>query len=327
MAAPAPQPASGRRLRYVAREVVRSQEFWLLLALLAMCTYFSVRVPNFLKLITLRSVALQSAVEGIIAVGMTLVIISGGIDLSVGSVLGAAGVTCTLLMSKGVPVPVAIAATLALGAAVGSFNGALVAYVRIPPFIVTLAMLTMARGYAMLVTNSQTVREYPKAFNAIGSGMVLAVPVPVWLLGAAFAGGYVVLRHTRFGRHVYAVGGNAEAARLAGVPVRRTIVLVFCIVSTLAALAGMIQAGRLGAGVPKEGQEAELRVIAAVVLGGTSLMGGEGSLLGTLIGAFVIGFLNKGLGLRGVNYFWQLVVIGGVILAAVALNQVRRRLR
>ena len=320
-----PQGAAGRGASGVVREAVRSQEFWLLVALAGMCTVFSLRVPGFFHLATLRSVALQTAVEGIIAVGMTMVIISGGIDLSVGSVLGAAGVTATLLMQRGVPIPVA--ATLVLGVLVGGFNGCLVAYVRIPPFIVTLAMLSMARGYAMLLTNSQTVREYPKGFNAVGGALLLGIPVPVWVLAAVFAAGYVVMRHTRFGRHVYAVGGNAEAARLAGVRVRRTLIGVYCAISALAALAGTINAGRLGAGDPTEGQGAELNVIAAVVLGGTSLMGGEGSLLGTLIGAFVIGFLHKGLGLQGVNYFWQLVVIGGVILAAVALNQIRRSLR
>ncbi|MFW6162717.1 MAG: ABC transporter permease [Planctomycetota bacterium] len=324
MASPDEQEARWRRLW---REAARTQEFWLVVALVTLCGVFSLWVPGFFDVRTLRSVALQSAVEGIIAVGMTMVIISGGIDLSVGSLLAAAGMTCTLLMSRGMPVPAAIACTLALGAVVGAFNGALVAYVRIPPFVVTLAMLSMARGYAMLLTDSASVSDYPKAFNVLGSGTLLWVPVPVWLLAAVFAAGYVVLRHTRFGRHVYAVGGNAEAARLAGVPVRRTLVLVYCTISTLAALAGMIHAGRLGAGVPKEGQGAELNVIAAVVLGGTSLMGGEGSLLGTLIGVFVIGFLNKGLGLQGIGFFWQLIIIGGVILAAVGLNQVRRRLR
>jgi len=331
MASPTPNhEAAGRATgqgRRLGHEVLRSQELWLFVTLVAMCAVFSVRVPGFLELATFRNVALQSAVEGIIAVGMTLVIISGGIDLSVGSVLGAAGVTATLMMARGVPVAVAVACTLALGALVGCFNGFLVAWVRIPPFIVTLAMLSMARGYAMLLTNSRTVKDYPRSFNWLGSGTVAGLPAPVWLMGAVFAGGYVVLRHTRFGRHVYAVGGNAEAARLAGVPVRRTIVGVYCLLSALAALAGMINAGRLGAGDPTEGKEAELHVIAAVVLGGTSLMGGEGSLLGTLIGAFVIGFLHKGLGLQGVDYFWQLVIIGTVILAAVALNQVRRRLR
>ena len=325
---PSPTPAAGPPLRRIGRDVFRSQQFWLLVALVCMCGFFGLREPRFFEVTNFRTVALQSSVRAIMAVGMTMVIISGGIDLSVGSVLAAAGVTATLLMTHGMPLALAMALTLGLGALVGAFNGFCVAFVRIPPFIVTLAMLSIARGYAMLVTGSASIIGYPDAFNAIGSGFVAgAVPVPVAIMAGVFAGGYVLLRHTRFGRHVYAVGGNAEAARLAGVPVRRTLVGVYCLIGVLAALAGLINAGRLGSGEPTTQEGIELHVIAAVVLGGTSLMGGEGSLLGTLIGAFVIGFLRNGLVLLRVSSYWQLVIIGCVILAAVALNQVRRRLR
>jgi ribose transport system permease protein len=307
--------------------VVRAQEFWLIVGLLLMCAIFGVREPRFLEMSNFRTVALQSSIRAIVAVGMTLVIISGGIDLSVGSIVAAAGVTATLVVDRGASVPMAMAAGALLGAAVGLFNGSLVAYVKIPPFIVTLAMLSIARGYAYLVTESQSVFGYPEEFNVIGQGFLLGLPVPVWIMVAAFACGYVVLQHTRFGRHVYAIGGNAEAARLAGVRVGWTLVLVYGINGLLAGLAGLINAGRLGSGEPTTAQGFELEVIAAVVLGGTSLMGGEGTLLGTFIGAFVIGFLSNGLIMLRVDPYWQYVVIGSVILAAVALNQVRRRVR
>jgi ribose transport system permease protein len=324
---PAPAAASASRLRHVAREAFRSQELWLLVGLAALCAVFGTLAPRFLEFTNFRTVALQTSTSAIMAVGMTMVIISGGIDLSVGSLLGAAGITATLLLQQGLPIPLAIGATLIAGVLLGAFSGYLVAFIKIPPFIVTLAMLSIARGYAMLVTRSESVFGYPEAFNVLGQGFALGVPLPVWLMAGTFVAGYVVLQHTRFGRHVYAVGGNAEAARLAGVPVRRTLLLVYTANAVLAALAGIIHAGRLGSGEPTAGQGEELKVIAAVVLGGTSLMGGEGSLFGTLIGALVIGFLSNGLVLLRVDPYGQHVVIGAVILAAVALNQLRRRVR
>ena len=329
MSAPAsaPSPRHPSRLRRLARDVVRAQEFWLLIGLACICAVFGWSEPRFLEVSNFRTVALQSSIRAVMAVGMTLVIISGGIDLSVGSVLAASGITAALCMQSGMPVGWAIVVALLLGSAIGAFNGSLVAYIKIPPFIVTLAMLSIARGYAMLVTGSESVFGYAESFNCVGQGFVLGIPVPVLIMVGVFAAGYVVLQHTRFGRHVYAIGGNAEAARLAGVPVRRTLVLVYCINGLLAALAGLINAGRLGSGEPTTGEGIELHVIAAVVLGGTSLMGGEGSLLGTFIGAFVIGFLRNGLVLLRVDPYWQLVVIGGVILAAVAVNQLRRRVQ
>jgi ribose/xylose/arabinose/galactoside ABC-type transport system permease subunit len=222
-------------------------------------------------------------------------------------------------------VPLGIGAGVALGSAIGALAGLLVARFSIPPFIVTLALMTICRGLVFMVTGGFTEGELPEGFGTLGRGHVWIVPVPVILMALLFAAGHLVLRQTPFGRHVYAVGGNEEASRLAGIRVRRLKVAVYALNGLLAGLAGVTLAARLGAGAPNSGLQYELDVIAAVVVGGTSLSGGRGSMLGTLGGTAFIGVLNNGLNLANVDPYTQKVALGLVILAAVGLDRLQSR--
>jgi erythritol transport system permease protein len=283
------------------------------------------------------------AINAILAIGMTFVIVSGGIDLSVGSVAGLAGMIAGALIAEGVTLQSAgvviyphaslvVVVSIAAGMVLGAVNGLLVSRLRVAPFIATLGVLYVARGTALLLSGGAT---YPNlggspllgntGFTWLGAGFLLGVPVPIWIMaGLALAAVFVAAR-TPFGRQVYAVGGNERAALLAGVQVRRVKVRVYVISGACAALVGVLIAAQLGAAHPATGETFELNAIAAVVLGGTSLMGGRGTIVGTLVGAFVIGVLADGLVLLGVSEFWQMVIKGLVIVLAVILDQFQRR--
>lgn len=286
----------------------------------------------------LLNVGRQISFEALIAFGMTLVIITGGIDLSVGSLVAFTGVVAALAMrvllpsGEGVAIAGGLAAGIAAGAAVGSGSGLVITRLRLPPFLVTLSAMLIARGAGFILCRGEPIYEgLPPGLVALGRGFVLepvigrALPVPVaaMLVGAALA--HVLLARTVFGRSVVAIGSNEEAARLSGIPVARTRLLVYSITGALAGLVGVMNVGKLMAADPKIAEMWELNVIAAVVVGGTSLFGGRGSIAGTLIGALVIGVLNNGLNLLHVQHFWQQVVLGAVILAAALLDAAMAR--
>ena len=314
-------------------QLARFQSF---LALALMGIALGLASPNFLTVDNTMNVLRQISINLCLSLGMTLVILSGGIDLSVGSVLALAGAVAAGLLKNGLAlphfnllvqftVPGAIVAGIAVGLAVGWANGVAVTRFRLPPFVATLGMLSIARGLTMLWTGGFPITGLGDAFGRLGTGRALGVPMPVWISAALVAVFIAVTRRTTFGRHVYAVGGNERAATLSGLAVPRIKLLVYTLGGGLAAVAGVLVTARLDSATPNAGIGYELDSIAAVVIGGTSLSGGRGSILGTVLGCLIIGVLNNGLFLLDVSPFWQQVVKGFVILAAVALDKMGAR--
>ena len=300
-----------------------------LLPLLSFALLFillSVLTPYFLTVENLSSVARQTAVINIIAIGMTLVIISGGIDLSVGSVLAFSGVCGTLLMERGVGILASTLLGTLSGVAWGLVNGLIVTQFRVPPFIATLGTMGMTRGLTLLMTDGIPVTSIPKSFGRLGDGNLLrVVPVPVVVLLGVGLMMSCILRYTRLGRYAYAMGGNRQSAYLSGINLTSYTLVIYSMLGALTGLAGMIEASRLVTGQPTAGEGYELRVIAAVVIGGGSLNGGVGTVLGTTIGAFIMSLLNNGCNLLGISPFIQQILIGGIIILAVAADEFRRR--
>jgi ribose/xylose/arabinose/galactoside ABC-type transport system permease subunit len=301
--------------------VKKLSNYIIVLAILLECAVFAFLAPAFFSLDNLVNVALSIAVIGILAVGMTFVILTGGIDLSIGSVVALAGVCAALATVQTGSSLLGFALAVFVGVLFGVFNGTFVAYFKVPPFVVTLAVLTIARGLAFILAEGRSIGNLPESFAWLGKTSILGVPLPVLLMLATFAAGWFVLRHTTFGRYVYAVGGNAEAAFLAGVNVKATTFWVYVLNGLLVGIAAVALASRLGAGVPNSGLQYELDVIAAVVVGGTSLAGGRGSVVTTLLGAVFIGVLNNGLNLRGTDPYLQKIWLGAVILVAVLFDR------
>ncbi|ABG92654.1 MULTISPECIES: ABC transporter permease subunit [Rhodococcus] len=293
------------------------------LALIVLIAVFSTVAPYFLSVDNLFDVARQISVTAILGAGLTFVIMTGGIDLSVGSAVGVTAFVAVALSINGAPAPVALLGALAAGLIIGLINGALVAGLGLASFIVTLAALTYLRGVTYVGTDGKTLFSTDLGYAVLGHGSLLGVPIPVLVMAAVFAGGWYLLNRTVFGRWVRAVGGNAEAARLAGIPVRRVLTTVYVISGICAAVGGIIASARLQSAVPDLGAGYELSAIAAVVLGGTSLMGGRGSLIGTLVGAAIIGVLVNGMTLLDVSTFYQQIIQGAVIVLAVALDRLR----
>lgn len=298
--------------------------FVILGAILLEAIVFAAIAPQFFSIENLVNVALSIAVIGVLAVGMTFVILTGGIDLSIGSVVALGGVAAAIVTQQTGFASLGFAAAVGIGLMSGAFNGAAIAYFRVPPFVVTLAVLTIARGLAFIYSEGRSIGDLPESFGRFGKSVFLGVPYTVWLMIAAFAGGWFVLRNTTFGRYVYAVGGNREAAFLSGINVKSVILRVYVLNGLLVGLAAIALASRLGAGVPNSGLQYELDVIAATVVGGTSLSGGRGSVVSTLFGTIFIGVLNNGLNLVGVDAYVQKIVLGAVILLAVLADQFNR---
>ncbi len=313
--------AGGRRLQWQ-----RIAEYVIVVAIVLESIVFAVIAPQFFSVPNLVNVALSIAITGIMAVGMTAVILTGGIDLSVGSVAALAGVVAALIAVDGGTGAVLCGglAALGIGLVVGLFNGIMVAQFRVPPFVTTLAMLTICRGLAFIVTGGRSIGDLPTSFEFMGKKRLLGVPLPVILMFLVFAAGWFVLKRMTFGRYVYAVGGNREAAYLAGVNTKRVTLLVYVLNGLLVGLAGLVLASRLGAGVPNSGLQYELDVIAAVVVGGASLNGGRGSVVATFWGAVFIGVLNNGLNLAGIDPYMQKIALGVVILLAVLADQLNK---
>lgn len=304
-------------------------EFGISLALLIEVVLFSQLSPYFFTAENILNVSLQISITAIIAVGMTLVILTAGIDLSVGALVAWSGVIATSVLQRDLPFaasfPLALIAGLGIGAISGAFAGWLITRLNITPFIVTLALMTIWRGAAYMYTDGRPIWGLPDAFSSLGSGRVFGIPLPTIMMIAIYLIAYVMLTKTRFGRHIYAAGGNKEAARLSGINTESVLMQVYVICGMLAALSGILLASRMNSGQPNAGQMYELDVIAAVVVGGTSLFGGRGSIAGTFIGAMLIGVLRNGLNLLNVGSYVQMVVLGVVILMAVMLDQVRKQ--
>ena len=296
-----------------------------LLVLMALVSLFS---PNFMTLDNQLNILRQTSINAIIAMGMTFVILTAGIDLSVGSVLAFAGAVCASLIAADTPIVFALLASLGVGALLGAANGFVISHFGVQPFIATLVGMTMVRGLTLVYTEGRPIStgDFQVAFDfyELGGGYLLGIPLPVLIAALVFALCWAVLRHTRFGRHVYAVGGNEQVARLSGVAVGRVKGLVYSLSGMLAALAGIILTARLESAQPTAGTAYELDAIAAVVLGGTSLAGGRGWIFGTLVGALIIGVLNNALNLMNVSSYYQMVAKGAVILLAVVIDSYGR---
>ena len=315
------------------------------IALIVLVVIFSVLSPAFLTTGTLTILASHVALNAILALGMTFVILTGGIDLSVGSIVGLAAMIAGGLIDQGLVLQVfdvtiyfnvwiVILLTLAVGVIVGAVNGFVITRFNVAPFIATLGMLYVARGAALLRSDGATFPNLvgkPELGNTgypfVGSGILLGLPVPIWLMVVFGAAAAFVAYKTPLGRQVFAIGGNERAAELAGVQVKRVLLLVYMLSGFCAAMVGLIISSQLVAAHPATGETFELNAIAAVVLGGTSLSGGRGSIGGTIIGAFVIGVLGDGLVLLGVSEFWQTVIKGVVIVLAVVIDQLQQRLQ
>ncbi len=295
-------------------------------ALIVVFVFLSFASPVFLTADNLFNIGTQTAVVAVIAIGMTLVIITAGIDLSVGSVAALSGVLGVILMvNAGLPPVLGIAGGILVGATCGLVNGLLVSSAGLNPFIATLGMLTVARGLVFITTGAVAVFGAPESFRLLGQGRIGPIPIPIMVIVLAAVLGYVVLSRTKLGRYAYAMGSNPEAARLSGIPIRWYLTSVYVISGALAGLGGMIAASRVNSGQPNYGVGLELDVIAAAVIGGASLFGGQGTIVGTLIGAFLIALIRNGAVLLNVDIFYQSVIIGVVIWLAVFWDQYRRR--
>lgn len=303
-----------------------------LAALLLMCVAMAFLSENFLTTANFFNVLRQTSVNLCIAVGMTLVILTGGIDLSVGSVLALSGAVAAGLAHQGFSVEGAnlfvgftfwgcCFAALIIGAVFGCFNGLLVTRFKVPPFVATLGVMTIARGLTMLYTGGFPITNLGGGFEFVGTGWLLGIPMPVWIAVVIIVIFAFFLKKTRTGRYIYAIGGNEKASLLSGIRVDRVVLLVYTLAGILAAVAGVLVTSRLDSAQPNAGSGYELDAIAAVVIGGGSLSGGRGTIVGTVIGALIIGVLNNGLVLLNVSPFWQQVVKGFVILLAVIMDR------
>jgi ribose transport system permease protein len=300
-------------------------KFKSIIGLIIFSVIISFLSPRFLTLPNMLNVFRQTSINAVIAAGMTFVILTGGIDLSVGSVLAFSGAICASLIASGTNVVIAIILALIIGGIVGAISGVIISKGKIQPFIATLATMTILRGATLVFTDGKPIslgsNKGAIAFSKIGAGEILGIPVPVYLMILVFALCYYVLTQTRIGRYVYALGGNEEASRLSGLNTTRIKVYVYTISGILASVAGIIVTSRLFSAQPNAGSGYELDAIAAVVLGGTSLAGGQGSILGTIVGALIIGILNNALNLLSVPSYYQMIAKGVVILIAVLLDR------
>lgn len=313
------------------------RKYAIVLILVAMVITMSILSPAFLQLNNLLNVVRQISVIGLLGMGVTMAIISTGIDLSLGSVLALSAVVAASLAQRSdwasamypaltdMPVVVPIAAGLAVGIACGFVNGFLIANFRIPPFIATLGMMTAARGLALLYSSGRPISSLTDSFNFIGQGKVAGIPFPIIVLALMAIVTSVILSSTKFGRYIYAIGGNEQAARISGLKVGRVKIGIYTYSGMLAGLAGIVLASRISSGQPGLGTGFELDAIASAVIGGTSLAGGIGTVWGTLVGALIIGVLNNGLDLTNVSAYWQQIVKGAIIVLAIIIDERKNR--
>jgi ribose transport system permease protein len=303
------------------------REAGILFVLIALCVILSIVAPRFLTLRNVTNVVRQFSVIAIMSVGMTYVIITAGIDLSVGSIIALSGCMTAWFLVEGYPIWLSVLIGLALGTLTGIVNGLLVVKVRLAPFIATLGTMGIARGVVLALTMGYPIQPFPEAFEVIGRGYLGPIPIPVVIMTVVVIAGHIFLSRTTIGRYIYYVGSNPTAARLSGLNVGRILILVYTVAGLLSGLAAVVLVSRLTSAQSNMGTGWELDAIAAVVIGGTSLAGGEGSVLGSLIGAALMGVIKNALILLGVNVYWQSVVIGIVIVLAVALDAWRQSRR
>jgi ribose transport system permease protein len=296
-----------------------------ILVLLIFIAALILTTNDFLTLTNLDNLVRQVAVFAILSVGELFVILTAGIDLSVGSVLGLSGGVTALLLANGTPIPLTILAGLGVGLAIGLINGLLVSRLKLPPFIATLGMLGIARGLVLLLTGARTIAPLPDAFNAIANGTILGLPSLFWILIIVALVAAFVLGRTIFGRYVYAVGSNAESARLSGVPLNAVLLAVYSISGLLAGFAGILTTSRLGAGIPTAGTGYELQAIAGAVIGGASLSGAKGRVIGAVLGALIMGLLANGGNLLAIDPFYLQIAIGLLIILAVYFDHLQGR--
>ncbi|WP_075293056.1 ABC transporter permease [Pararhizobium arenae] len=313
-----------RRKAEITREFVKS--FSIVLVFVGICVLFTSLNQYFFTWNNWLNLLRQSSINGILAIGVTFVILAKGIDLSVGSIMALAGMVAANLVTTGNESPIlfAIVAALGTGAVLGLANGALIARINVPPFVATLGMLSMARGLTLIYSDGRPIANLSAPMKWIGSGNVLGMPVPVLIFFAVFVIGWITLSRTTFGRYIYAVGGNEKAARTSGISTRTITASTYVISGLLAGLGGLVLTARTTAALPQAGIGYELDAIAAVVIGGTSLSGGRGSLVGTLFGALIIGTINNGMDLMGVSSYYQQLLKGAIIVLAVIADQIRK---
>src|SRR3989454_2909691 len=307
--------------------LLRRRESGIFLALLVLMLTITAFQSNFATANNLYLIGRQIAYTAIVALGVFFVILTSGIDLSVGSVVGLSGVICGMAMAAGLPPFVAVAVGLLTGLAVGAVNGAIVAYVGLTPFIVTLGMLSMARGLVFILTHGDSIRAIPEPFIRAGLMDVLGIPMPVIVLALVGIIAYFVSNYSVFGRQLYALGGNEQAAALSGINTRHLKLMAYSISAMLSSITGVLFVARFRSAQANAGLGMELDAIAAAVIGGTSLMGGQGSVLGVLLGASIMGVLRNGLVLMEVSSYWQELIIGLVIVLAAIIDIVRNRWR
>jgi len=314
----APPPLRARQL---------FSDYGIVLAFIVLCAALGSADESFLTWGNWVNILRQTSINGVLAIGMTYVILTKGIDLSVGSLLAVSSIVAASLVTGENPAnPVlAMAAGLAIGAVLGAINGGLIAGLNVPPFVVTLGMLSAARGLTFIYNDGMPIAALSRDFRYIGQGMLAGIPVPVIILTVTFLVFWFILTYTTFGRAVYAVGGNEKSAKTSGIDTKRVTFTVYVISGALSALAGLILTARTTSALPQAGVAYELDAIAAVVIGGTSLSGGVGSLTGTLIGALIIGVINNGLDLLGVSSYYQQIIKGAVIVVAVLLDVSRKQ--
>ncbi|MFA5514577.1 MAG: ABC transporter permease [Sphaerochaetaceae bacterium] len=325
------QDVAKKRLKInKATLIAKFSDYGILFVFLLLIIILSIVKPNFLRPRNIMNVLRQTSINGMLSIGMTFVILTGGIDLSVGSILAFGGVVAASFASDAMgltiqPPLVAALVGLLAGVGLGAFNGILIAKWRVPAFVVTLGMLSIARGLTFIYTDGMPIPRIDKGFLVFGQGVVFGIPLPVIIFLIIYLIAWVILYKTRYGRYIYAVGGNEKSAKVSGVNTRLIIFTVYAISGLLSALGGIILTARTTAGLPQAGQAYELDAIAAVVIGGTRLSGGQGALSGTIIGALLIGVINNGLDLLGVSSYFQQVIKGLIIIGAVLLDSLRKK--
>ena len=304
-------------------DVIKSYSLYL--AFLVIFIVFSLLNENFLSINNILNIIVQSAIIAIIAVGQTMVILTSGIDLSVGSIVGAVGIGIGLLMVAGLPIPLAVGLGVLMGAIFGLINGLIITYGRVPAFITTLGMMGMARGFGLALNEGKPVAGLPQSFESIASASLGGIPSFVFYTLIIYVIMFVILERTKFGRHIYAIGGNRDAARLSGVKVRVVETIVYLFSGMFAGLGSVLLTARLNYATPVAGNGYELDTIAAVVIGGTALSGGQGRIVGTLVGALMLGILRNGLTIVNVSSFFQQIIIGAVIIIAVFADKLNEK--
>lgn len=300
------------------------QTYMLIFIVIGLGVILSFISSNFLTVTNLLNVVRQIAVNGILAIGMTIVCLTGGIDLSVGSIVAFSGIIAAgLLRDTSYPIIVVVLAAIAVGAVCGLYNGYFVAYWNAAPFVVTLSMMTIARGMTYVYSDGRPISNLRTEFLTIGKGSIAGIPIPTLILAVVFILGSIMLTKLKFGRHVYAVGGNENAAMVSGINVKRIKMMVYVLSGIACGIAAIILTARVSAGLPQAGESYELDAIAATVIGGTSLSGGRGRLWGTIVGAILLGIVNNGLDLLNVSSFYQQIVKGLIILGAILIDSKR----